>query len=107
MIKNSNILLSMTSHISSISNQRPYHLPMGLQWEHFAQEGYYLPNTICSVPAMPGLLLKSFTVERQPMVHLYPPYAGSCISPHASCTCNYLVFTTTELTESFVGRGMI
>ena len=47
-----------------------------------------------------------FPVERQPIVHLCPPYAGSCISPCGSCTCNYLVFTTTEFTESYVGKEM-
>lgn len=35
----------MASDIISISNQRPYHLPMGLQWKHFAQEGHYLPES--------------------------------------------------------------
>lgn len=44
MIKNSNILISMASDIISISNQGPYHLPMGLQWKQFAQERYYPPS---------------------------------------------------------------
>lgn len=44
MIKNSDILLSVASDISSISNQRPYHLLVGLQWKHFAQERYSLPK---------------------------------------------------------------
>lgn len=42
-----------------------------------------------------------FIVKRKPIVHLYPPYAVRYISPHGSCMCNYLVFTTTEFTESY------
>lgn len=71
MIKNSKIPISMASDITSNSDQRLSHLSMGLQGEHFAQEGYYLLKShllfLYNAKAPPE---ESFIMESQPITHL-------------------------------------
>ena len=70
-IKNSKIPISMAWDIISNSDQRLCLLPMGLQGEHFAEEGYYLPKPhllfAYNAKAPPE---ESFITERQPVIHL-------------------------------------
>lgn len=59
---------------------------------------------VCHAKAPPA---PAFAGKRQPIVHLHSPYAGGYVSLHGSRTCNYPVFTTTALTESYVGKARL